>query len=102
VSKRGYEPMLDVDPKSWRVHRVLAQPYTDAGVTVGGSIGVFEGPLTQIGDDVYGDAIDNGYRINDTFEYLVLTARDPSFSVRDTNNTILGPRKIQLELKLLF
>jgi Carboxypeptidase regulatory-like domain len=34
------------------------------------TIGVFEGPLTQIGDDVYGDAIDNGYRINDTFEWV--------------------------------
>jgi hypothetical protein len=31
-----------------------------------------------------------------------LNPRDPSFSVLDTNNTVLGPRKIQLELKLLF
>jgi len=30
VSKRSYEHLFDVDPKSWRVHQILAQSYTDA------------------------------------------------------------------------
>lgn len=47
---------------------------TGTAPTSGGTpfpnVGVFEGPLTGIGDEVYGDNIDNGFRFNDSLERI--------------------------------
>ncbi|MBZ5654359.1 MAG: TonB-dependent receptor [Acidobacteriia bacterium] len=55
---------------NWAEQLGISGTPPESGGTPFPNVGVFEGPLTGIGDEVYGDNIDNGIRFNDSVEHL--------------------------------